>query len=178
MLARTEAAFNQPTGVALSPSGQTLYVCDLENHAIREIDALTGWTRTVAGNGHAGYEDGARAVAQFCRPLGVAVGPDGTLYVADSGNNRIRMVNGRDGTTHTLAGSGTSEGRDGAGQYSSFNCPAALCYCAQPGHRYEGWLVVCEREAGRIRAVSVPKRGAPAAGEMPFVAQGKALGAA
>ena len=56
------------------------------------------------------------------------------------------MVNGRDGTTHTLAGSGTSEGRDGAGQYSSFNCPAALCYCAQPGHRYEGWLVVCERE--------------------------------
>ena len=71
-----------------------------------------------------------------------------------------------------------SEGRDGAGQYSSFNCPAALCYCAQPGHRYEGWLVVCEREAGRIRAVSVPKHGAPAAGEMPFVAQGKALGAA
>ena len=88
------------------------------------------------------------------------------------------MVNGRDGATHTLAGSGTSEGRDGAGQYSSFNCPAALCYVAQPGHRYEGWLVVCEREAGRIRAVSVPKHGAPAADEAPFVAHGKALGAA
>jgi streptogramin lyase len=86
------ATFNGPKGLACDPDGN-LFVVDTENHAIRKVDARTGILSTVAG-GHRGSEgDGGPATAAgLNRPHGVCVGPDGSLYIADSENNRVRRV--------------------------------------------------------------------------------------
>ena len=93
----TAAQFNNPTGVAVDNSG-TVYVADQGNHSIRKITA--GVVSTLAGNGVMGFVDGAAAAARFNTPIGVATycGPvrqtnqPGNVYVADTNNNRIRVV--------------------------------------------------------------------------------------
>jgi hypothetical protein len=70
-----------------------VYIADTYNHRIRMIDT-NGIIRTVAGSGTDGYSgDGGPALqASLSEPSSVAVGPDGALYIADSGNNRVRRV--------------------------------------------------------------------------------------
>lgn len=87
-----------------------------------------GWTaqlRLVAGDGVRGMRNGPAAQARFDDPYGVAVTPDGTLYISDAGdNNRIRRI-GTDGTVTTLAG--FSEGfADGDGTAARLNTPSGL----------------------------------------------------
>ena len=79
----------------------------------------------LAGDGQDGALDGAAAASRFSDPYGVAIGPRGTVYVADGGNaNRIRTI-GPDGTVATLAGGG--EGfTDGIGTAAAFNTPSAV----------------------------------------------------
>ena len=84
------AQFNRPSGVAVDGSGN-VYVADQYNQRIRKITAM-GVVSTVAGTGKAGYADGTGATAQFNAPYGVAVDGSGTVYVADTNNNRIRVV--------------------------------------------------------------------------------------
>lgn len=98
-----KAQFNTPVGVAVGPDG-TVYVADCQNHCIRKIQG--NQVSTLAGCGTKGFADGPAAQAQFNYPCGVAVGYDGTVYVADYGNSRIRSIKG--GQVTTLAGSGTS----------------------------------------------------------------------
>ncbi|HIC89749.1 MAG TPA: hypothetical protein EYP04_10170 [Anaerolineae bacterium] len=86
----SSARFNYPMGIAVDAKGN-VYVADSANHRIRKI-APDGIVSTVAGSGQGGYADGLNAQAQFRLPTDVAVGPDGALYVADSGNHRIRKV--------------------------------------------------------------------------------------
>ena len=75
---------------------------------------------TLAGNGKAGSVDGHGDKAQFSENLSLAVSASGDLYVADSGNHRIRKV-GPDGTVTTVAGSGAIGDRDGAGTAAEFS---------------------------------------------------------
>ncbi len=88
-----EATFDGPKELAIDRDGDILIV-DTENHAIRRIDAKTGLITTVAGNGKQGGQgDGGPATsAQLDRPHGVAVGPDGAVWIGDTGNHRIRRV--------------------------------------------------------------------------------------
>ncbi len=89
------ATFNGPKGVRCDREGN-VYVVDTENHAIRRVDARTGRIATVAG-GHRGVDgDGGEAtLAGLDRPHGIAIAPDGTLYIADSENHRVRRVRPR-----------------------------------------------------------------------------------
>jgi sugar lactone lactonase YvrE len=79
--------------VALDPAGN-LFIADTFNHRIRRVDAATGIITTVAGNGTAGFNgDGIPATsASLYDPYGVAVAVDGSLFIADGSNFRIRRV--------------------------------------------------------------------------------------
>ncbi len=115
------ARFNGPVGLAVSDDG-TIFVADTYNDRIRAI-SRDGEVRTLAGGGDPGLRDGAGAEARFDTPCGIAIAQDGTLLVADTGNNRIRRV-APDGDVTTYAGAG--EASDGAPFVSGFYRPAAI----------------------------------------------------
>jgi sugar lactone lactonase YvrE len=94
-----DARFNGPVGVAVSGGGD-IYVADTYNHRIRRIDA-SGTVTTIAGT-TPGFQDGPAAQARFDTPCSLAVGPDGSIWVADTGNRAIRRI-APDGRVSTLA---------------------------------------------------------------------------
>ncbi|CAI4030869.1 SGL domain-containing protein [Nitrospira tepida] len=102
-----KAALNEPAALALDGRGG-LYVADQSNNRVRRIDLATGVIVTVAGTGEAGYTgDGMPAIeAGLAGPSGLAWGEDGTLYVADTFNGRIRAVDSVTGVIRTVAGDG------------------------------------------------------------------------
>lgn len=90
-----DATFDGPKEIDIDPDGN-VYVVDTENEVIRRIDAKTRIITTVAGKGRTktpGLGDGGPALAATLgRPHGVAVGPDGALYIADTNSHRVRRV--------------------------------------------------------------------------------------
>lgn len=104
----TVAQFNGPRGIAVAPDG-TIYIADTTNHRIRAISPA-GIVSTLAG-GTQGSANGTGTAAQFNNPSGVAVGPNGLIYVADTNNSRIRAITPA-GVVTTFAGSsyGTGQG--------------------------------------------------------------------
>jgi sugar lactone lactonase YvrE len=131
-----ERGMRTPSGVAMAPDG-TLFVADTTGHRVWAI-APTGDRRVVAG-GVYGYRDGPSTEALLRYPTDVAIGPDGTCYVADGGNHRIRTIS-PEGTVATLAGSIYDYG-DGRGGDGRFRQPLALdvdadgiCYVADTGN--------------------------------------------
>src|SRR5689334_8095985 len=95
-----QASFNTPSGIAIDADGN-LYVADTGNNRIRKVTPQ-GVVTTVAGDGTAGYVDGQAAQARFNGPIGVAVGGDGNIYVADTYNDRIRRIS-PEGQVTTIA---------------------------------------------------------------------------
>jgi serine/threonine-protein kinase len=85
-----EARFSYPSDLAVDAAG-TLYVADTANHCIRKVTP-DGTVTTLAGAGTAGYADGPLGEAQFRAPEGIAVDSAGNIYVADTGNQRIREI--------------------------------------------------------------------------------------
>jgi large repetitive protein len=106
----TQAEVSVPAGIAIDGAGN-LYFADTGNHAIRRIDAFSGYITTVAGIGNAqGYSgDGFAATsAKLSLPEGIAFDSAHNLYIADTGNNVLRKVNVSTGTITTIAGTGTA----------------------------------------------------------------------
>lgn len=106
----TLAQLDQPAGLALS--GGVLFVVDAGNQRIRSIELASGIIGTVAGTGTAGFGgDGGPATEAALRdPEAIAVGQDGrALFIADTGNHRIRRVDLLHGTIDTFAGNGTQD---------------------------------------------------------------------
>ena len=87
----TTARFHEPEGVAVAPNGN-IYVADGTNHSIRAINPTTSRVTTLAGNGTEGFADGPGPTAQFAYLNGIAVAPNGTIYVGDTDNQRIRKI--------------------------------------------------------------------------------------
>ncbi|EOD14313.1 hypothetical protein EMIHUDRAFT_71960, partial [Emiliania huxleyi CCMP1516] len=121
------AQFANPCGVVISPDGSVLFVADMHNHKIRRVEVATGAVTTLAGSGTAGSADGVGGAAQFYRPTGVAISPDGSaLFVADFSNHQIRRVEVATGAVTTLAGSDTRGSADGMGGAAQFTNPRGL----------------------------------------------------
>ena len=104
------ATFLFPTAVAVNARGDA-YVADAAAQRVRIVRAAGGGVRTLAGSGviepnadwvPGGFADGPGDRAQFNAPLGIAVAPDGTVYVADAGNRSVRRV-AADGSVTTFA---------------------------------------------------------------------------
>ena len=100
----TSALLRHPYGVAVDKNGN-VFIADTLNNRIREVNT-GGVISTVAGDGYCGFRgDGDAATsAELCFPEDVAVTPAGTLFIADSGNNRIRSIS--NGIIKTYAGGG------------------------------------------------------------------------
>jgi trimeric autotransporter adhesin len=111
----TSAELSDPVGVALDASGN-LYIADAANMRVRKVDASTGTITTVAGNGVQGSagDNGAATSAELNHLMGVTVDPMGNLYVADTGNMRVRKVDASNGKISAMAGSGV-QGYSGDG---------------------------------------------------------------
>ncbi len=117
----TAALFNFPQGIATD--GTNLYVSDTFNHRIRKIVISTGVVTTLAGNTNS-FADGTGTSALFSSPNGLTT--EGTnLYVADTGNHRIRKIVISTGVVTTLAGN-TSGTTDGTGTGALFNGPTGI----------------------------------------------------
>ncbi len=98
---------NSPTAVAVGPDGD-LYVADARSHRVSRINGDSGELVVVAGSGAATFDGDLKPAqsAALNTPNGIAVTANGNIYIADSGNNRIRMVSAATGLIHTIAGTG------------------------------------------------------------------------
>ena len=138
------ARFADPFGVAATADG-TVFVSDAGNaQRIRRITP-DGVVSTVAG-GDEGFVDAPGALARFGPPSGLALAPNGGLYVADTGNNAIRRI-ASDGVVTTVAGNGEAGHVDARGRDARFNGPIGLAIDGS------GRIIVADSYNDRIRAV-------------------------
>lgn len=119
----TEAEFNNPAGVALDRSGN-VYLVDNANNTIRRISP-DGDVTTFAGKaGESGGATGKGTAARFTAPEGIAINSGGTIYITDTGNNRICRIT-QQGEVASIAG-GEPGYADGQGAKARFNRPWGL----------------------------------------------------
>jgi uncharacterized protein (TIGR03437 family) len=143
------AQMHTPAGVALDLAGN-LYFSDSQNHRVRKI-STDGTITTVAGNVLPGYSgDGGPAItAELNNPTGLAVDTAGNLYIADTGNNRIREVFAN-GVIGTLAGNGNAAlfGDRGSSTLSAIHAPRGVAVDAS------GTIFIADTGNHCIRKVS------------------------
>jgi sugar lactone lactonase YvrE len=137
------AQFLNPSGIALDKQ-ENLYVADQYNHRIRKITP-TGIVTTLAGS-TLGSADGTGTGAQFYRPVGVVVDPNGNVFVGDLFNHKIRKIT-PSGRVTTIAGT-TYGFADGDGSSAKFAFPAGLAL-DRAGNVY-----IADTENHRIRKIS------------------------
>ncbi len=142
------ARMRQPRGITRDAAGD-IFFTDTDNHRIRRISS--GVITTVAGNGTAGFSgDGGTAItAQLNFPHGIAVHPDGSLLIADSTNNRVRLV-GTNGNISTFAGTGTagSTGDGGPAPLAQLRAPFGLAFDSNTN------LFVADRDNHKVRRIT------------------------
>lgn len=139
--------------IAVAADG-TFYIADSNNARVRRVTP-DGRIDTVAGNGESGFsgDDGLATLARLYHPRGVDVGADGSLYIADQGNHRIRRVT-RDGRIDTVAGNGqdTFSGDGGLATQAGLNSPEDVSI------GLDGALYIADVENNRVRRVALDGR--------------------
>jgi sugar lactone lactonase YvrE len=156
---------NYPSGVAVAPDG-SVYIADTVNDKIRKVDT-SGLIWDVAGTGVRSYSgDGGNPMnAELNNPSDVAVGPDGTVYFADQGNDRIRRIKG--GVIDTVAGIGDPNatvptrgagGDGGPATAAQLNTPDGV------GIGPDGSIFIADRGNNKIRRVTPDGKISTAAG--------------
>ena len=141
------ASFNYPPGVAVDSNG-LIYVADFYNHRIRMITP-SGNVTTHAASGSGVFADGMGLAASFNNPYGVAVDSNGSVYVADMYNHRIRKISSF-GNVTTLAGSGSAAFVDGMGLAAAFRYPAGVVVDSKSN----GSIFVADCGNHRIRKIT------------------------
>ena len=144
----TTAQFNNPIGICIDITGN-IYTVEAQSHKIRRITP-SGVVSTFAGSDIEGYLDGIGTASKFNSPHGLCSDFSGSIYVADSGNNRIRKIT-PSGVVSTLAGSGSSGPggfADGIGTSAQFNNPLGLCSDSS------GNIYVADTNNNRIRKIT------------------------
>jgi sugar lactone lactonase YvrE len=139
------ARFDTPSALALDGEGN-VYVADTGNNRIRKATP-DGRVTTVAGDGKSGFRDGAAADAEFDSPVGVAVDRDGNVFVADTYNDRVRVVT-KDGAVKTVAGAGRPGYSDGDAASALFDTPCAVAV------NEAGDVLVADTGNGRLRKIT------------------------
>jgi sugar lactone lactonase YvrE len=147
------ARFAFPTSVAVGPGDDHLYVSDTYNHCIRKltrpaVDGQPWVVTTLAGLNISGFADASGSSARFSSPQGLVVDASGFVYVADSGNHRIRKITPL-GVVTTFAGSGTAGFANGAPGIARFDSPYGVVLDSASN------LFVADRANHRIRKVLV-----------------------
>lgn len=141
------ARFSYPAGIAADPAGG-LWVADVYNHALRHVSDAGDVTTPVALTTKAAAVDATGALARFSSPGAVAAGPDGAIYVADTGNHVIRKVDAA-GVATTFAGlAGTSGTANGSGSTARFNAPLGVAVDA------DGTVYVADTGSHTIRKIT------------------------
>ena len=142
----TTARFATPRGVALAADGR-LFVADSSNDRIRVISADGATVSTYAGSGF-GFANGSTSTARFIEPQGVAVAADGRVFVADTGNRRIRVISADGATVSTYAGDGVQNFADGSTTTAQFDNPSDVVVAS------DGRVFVADTGNRRIRVIS------------------------
>lgn len=105
----SEARFNEPLALAISPDGSKLYVSDTENNRVRMVNLDENYrVTTLVGNGKAGEEDGPFTRATLNHPKAMAYLPDDRLMVYDAGGKTLRLLDLRKGMVKTVTGGGAA----------------------------------------------------------------------
>ena len=137
-----------PSAVAYDAAGDLFFVDTNRNQAF-EV-SLAGALTTIAGTGVQGFsgDNGPAVNAELNAPQGIAVGPDNTIYIADTGNQRIRSITG--GQIVTIAGTGARgfSGDGASATTATLSTPTALAIDPL------GALLLCDTANHRIRRIS------------------------
>ena len=132
-------SLDRPAAIAVTSAGDAI-IADGD----RILRVLTSGSVSVVAGGAEGSSDGPAAQATFRAPRGLAVAKNGDIYVADSGNHRIRVISG--GVVRTVAG-GAVGFADGPGAQARFNQPMSLALTA------DGTLLIADALNSRLRAM-------------------------
>ena len=147
----TAAQLNRPIGVAIDTAGN-IYIADTNNNRIRMITISTGYIATIAGDGIYGYsgDDGPATAAHFDFPFGITLDPTGNIYIADTYNNRIRMITISTGVITLIAGNGNSgySGENGSATVAQLNTPTGVALDTA------GNIYIADEGNDRIRMVT------------------------
>lgn len=145
----TAAHLNGPMAIAIDASG-TIYIADNVNNKVRKIAG--GTISTFAGSGAGAYsgDAGPATAAGINGPSGLAVNSTGTVYISDSGSNRVRYVENSSGKIYTAIGNGVAgySGDGGAGGIAKLNHPLGIAFDASDN------LYITDNKNNCIRRVS------------------------
>jgi len=148
-VAATQTGLDSPSGIAVDSIGN-LYIGDTRNQRIRKVTLSSGLISTVAGNGTKSFagDGGIASSAGLATPRGVAASADGSIYLADSDNHRIRNIN-VSGTISTAAGDGAQgfSGDTGPANLAMLDTPHAVATSAA------GAVAISDTNNQRVRAV-------------------------
>ena len=149
----TQAELDTPDGVAIAPDGD-LIVADTRNDRVRRVDVPTRIITTIAGSGKNGYDGDEKPAtdAALNNPDAVVAAPNGDIYIADTLNNRIRMVDSATGMIHTVAGDGQTGG-DGPIGDGGAATSAHLFMPSDVQIAKNGDLYIVDMQHNRIRKV-------------------------